>query len=262
MRAHNLFRFDSIRFRCRVPISLALTRLLRPLAPVPQRYVVLNSPKRLWGSYVDQATSLQQRGARLLDQGRYSDAQEAYDDALAIQRRTISLSDPRVAITLNGQGTVYRCLGHYDRADRLHRRALKIQESALGNDHADVAATLNEVGLLMLVQQRMIEAERHLNRSLQIRRRELDPRDLRLATTMNNLGMALKNSPDYARAKDLHKEALEIQSVVLGEDCPEYCRDFVHAWHELDGRGGVRRGGGAAEARVGDPEAAADGEPP
>ena len=80
----------------------------------------------------------------LRDQGRLSEIEPVYQQALRIQEQYLGPNDYSLSQTLQMLASVYREEGKSEAALPLCQRALKIAERDLGEDDARVAAILNE----------------------------------------------------------------------------------------------------------------------
>ena len=68
-------------------------------------------------------------------QGRYSDTEPLYLDALAMYKRLLGNEHPDVAGSLNNLAGLYKNQGRYGEAEFLYLQALDIIQRSLGNDH-------------------------------------------------------------------------------------------------------------------------------
>lgn len=82
------------------------------------------------------------------NQGRYKEAANLLNDALAIREKTLGKDHPAVAATLNNLAVLHAKRNKFKEAEPLCQRALEIREKVLGKDHPDVAKQLNNLALL------------------------------------------------------------------------------------------------------------------
>ncbi|MEH2412623.1 MAG: tetratricopeptide repeat protein [Nostoc sp.] len=68
-------------------------------------------------------------------QGRYSDAEPLFIEALSMRKRLLGNEHPDVAISLNNLAKLYHLQGSYSKAEPLFIQALDICEQQLGVDH-------------------------------------------------------------------------------------------------------------------------------
>ncbi|MEW5743461.1 MAG: tetratricopeptide repeat protein [Myxococcota bacterium] len=124
-------------------------------------------------------------------QGRYADALERQDAALALLVKAVGPDHPLVANAHNNRGLVLWQLGRLDEALTTHQRALAIREKQLGAMHPDVAGSLNNIALVYEAQGRYEDAAALHRRALQLREATLGTEHVQLASSLNNLAMML-----------------------------------------------------------------------
>src|SRR6476469_4859662 len=143
-------------------------------------------------------------------QGRYSEAEPLFLQALEIGRRSLPEDHPSLAIHLNNLAELYRSQGRYSEAEPLYLQALEIDRRSLPEDHPSLASHLNNLGLLYQSQGRYSEAEPLYLQALEIDGRSLPEDHPSLATRLNNLGLLYQSQGRYSEAEPLYLQALEI----------------------------------------------------
>jgi tetratricopeptide (TPR) repeat protein len=83
----------------------------------------------------DTAKTLNNLAVRYLNQGKYAEAAELYQHALAIEEKALGPSHPNVATVLNNLGIVYQAQGKYAEAEELYKRAIAIYAKTRGPNH-------------------------------------------------------------------------------------------------------------------------------
>ncbi|MDF5712167.1 MAG: tetratricopeptide repeat protein, partial [Nostoc sp. S4] len=68
-------------------------------------------------------------------QGRYSEAEPIYIQALALRRKLLGEEHPSVALSLNNLAALYKSQGRYSEAEPIYIQALDIFERRLGVNH-------------------------------------------------------------------------------------------------------------------------------
>jgi tetratricopeptide (TPR) repeat protein len=131
--------------------------------------------------------------ARLLQAGRYREAEMPARELLATVKSTLGPEHPYVATSLNNLAALLDAQGRYADAEPLYRRSLTIREKALGPEHPDVATSLNNLAALLDAQGRYADAEPLYGRSLAIREKALGPEHPDVAETLNNLARVRNN---------------------------------------------------------------------
>jgi tetratricopeptide (TPR) repeat protein len=141
----------------------------------------------------------------LQGRGRYPEARELSDRAVALAEATFGPDDDQTATCLNNLGHVLLRGGDAAAARPILERALAIYEAALGPDHPWVGTTLDNLGQVLRDQGDLAAARQHHERALAIRqatlgadhpgrRPPLDPGHRacpRRAATLNTIGRAL-----------------------------------------------------------------------
>src|SRR4028119_2284901 len=92
-------------------------------------------------------------------QGRYSEAEPLYLQAVEIHRRSLPEDHPDLAIHLNNLALLYKSQGRYSEAEPLYLQALEIHRRSLPEDHPSLATHLNNLAGLYESQGRYSEAE-------------------------------------------------------------------------------------------------------
>ena len=168
-----------------------------------------------------EAKRLSQEAISLYRQGKFSEAEPLFRQALAVREKALGPGHPRVALSLNNLAVLYKAQGRYAEAERLTQRSLAIWEKTLGVNHPKVATSLNNLAELYRVQGRYAEAEHLYRRSLVIRESVLGPEHPHVALSLNNLAVLYKAQGRYAEAERLTQRSLEIREKVLGNDHPD-----------------------------------------
>jgi esterase/lipase superfamily enzyme/Tfp pilus assembly protein PilF len=166
------------------------------------------------------ARTLRKIGELQENQGRYTEALEQYQKALAILELTLGPNDATVARTLDDIAALLQKTNRYDAAEPLYKRALAIDESTSGPDHPAVAQSLTNLADLYQIEGRNNEALELYQRALAIRQSVLGPDDPASAKTLNNLAALYQNGGQVAQAEKLYAQALAINERSLGSEHP------------------------------------------
>ena len=97
------------------------------------------------------AKSLNNSATLFYRQGRYSEAEPLFRQALEIRDRVLGREHPAVAVTLINLASVYLAQGKYANAEPLYKRSLEIFEKAFGPEHLGVATRLQFTCLCITV---------------------------------------------------------------------------------------------------------------
>jgi esterase/lipase superfamily enzyme/Tfp pilus assembly protein PilF len=147
---------------------------------------------------------------RLYVAGRYPQAIELANRALALGEETFGPDHASVATALHNLAELYRAAGRSALAEPLMLRALAVREKVLGPDDTSVGLTLNNLAGLYLGQGRYKEAEEAFRRSIAVRTKAYPPDHPDIGQSYNNLAQLYQIQTRYAEAEDLYLLAIEI----------------------------------------------------
>jgi tetratricopeptide (TPR) repeat protein len=176
--------------------------------------------KVLGSEHTDTATSLNNLGRLLRDQGDFTAARPLLERALAICEKVLGPEHPDTATSLNNLALLLQAQGDLASARPLLERALAIQEKVLGPEHPATATSLNNLGRLLRDQGDLAAARPFYERALAIQEKVLGPEHPDTAWSLNNLGRLPQAQGDLAAARPFYERALAIQEKVLGPEHP------------------------------------------
>jgi CHAT domain-containing protein len=101
-------------------------------------------------------------------QGRYSEAEPLYKQALAIRKQQLGDNHPDTATSLNNLAALYQSQGRYSEAEPLYKQALAIRKQQLGDNHPDTATSLNNLALLYQSQDDIPQAINYRTQALAV----------------------------------------------------------------------------------------------
>jgi len=163
---------------------------------------------------LDQARILDGLAYTLRNQGRYLEAIEPSQKALAIVEKVFGPDHPEVAMGLNSLAELYRELGEYNKAKPLYERAIAI----FGLHNPRVASTLNNLASLYKNTGNYEKAEALYTSALKITQKVYGPAHPLVAIVLNNLAALYHASGNYEKAETLFKRSLDIREKALGQD--------------------------------------------
>jgi tetratricopeptide (TPR) repeat protein len=166
------------------------------------------------------ATSLNNLAVLYDNQGKYSEAEPLYLDALEMRKRLFTGDHPDVATSLNNLAGLYYNQGKYSEAEPLYLDALEMRKQLFTGDHPDVASSLNNLALLYHSQGKYSEAELLYLDALEMRRRLFPGDHPDVATSLNNLANLYHNQGKYSEAEPLYLDALEMKMRLFTGDHP------------------------------------------
>jgi tetratricopeptide (TPR) repeat protein len=157
------------------------------------------------------ATSLNNLAVLYDNQGKYSEAEPLYLDALEMRKQLFTGDHPDVASSLNNLALLYHNQGKYSEAEPLYLDALEMTKRLFTGDHPDVASSLNNLALLYHNQGKYSEAEPLYLDALEMTKRLFTSDHPNIATSLNNLAYLYHNQGRYSEAEPLYLEALEMR---------------------------------------------------
>jgi predicted ATPase/DNA-binding CsgD family transcriptional regulator/Tfp pilus assembly protein PilF len=151
---------------------------------------------------VDYAHCLRGAAEIASEQGRFAEAMEHYERALAIAR---SFGDSRQERQITGaMANAAYGQGSFDEATRLHREAIALHEAA--GDRAALAKSFNNLGTVSLYLNRLDEAEAEYGRAREILV-ELGDRRSALVV-LGNIGSVVRARGESERSVEIQREVL------------------------------------------------------
>jgi tetratricopeptide (TPR) repeat protein len=185
--------------------------------------------KVLGPEHPETATSLNNLGLLLQDQGDLAGARPLFERALAICEKALGHEHFETATSLNNLARLLQAQGDLAGAQPLFERALAIQEKVLGPEHPETATSLNNLGLLLRDHGDLAGARPLYERALAIREKVLGPENPDTAKSLNNLACLLRDTGRPKEAEPLFRRAIDIGEKILGTDHP----DVATRWSNL-----------------------------
>jgi CHAT domain-containing protein/Tfp pilus assembly protein PilF len=156
-------------------------------------------------------------GTVYLNQGKYVQAIEYYQQALVIRKHLLGDQHPDVAKSYIRIGVVYSKQGQYSQALDLFQNGINTLRQALGEQHLDVAKSYNSIGILYLRLSQYQQALDYHQQALAIQKQALGEQHTDVVESYNNMGNVYINLGQYAEAIDCFQRALAIWKEILGE---------------------------------------------
>jgi tetratricopeptide (TPR) repeat protein len=167
------------------------------------------------------ATSLNNLALLYNNQGKYSEAEPLYLDALEMRKRLFTGDHPDVATSLNNLAVLYDNQGRYSEAEPLYLDALEMTKRLFTGDHPDVANSLNNLASLYKSQGKYSEAEPLYLDALEMTKRLFTGDHPDVANSLNNLASLYKSQGRYSEAEPLYLDALEMRKRLFTGDHPD-----------------------------------------
>ncbi|MCC6591885.1 MAG: serine/threonine protein kinase [Xanthomonadales bacterium] len=173
------------------------------------------------------ATSLNNLGLALMQQGRTDAARTHLERALAQRRLLLPASHRDLAQTLTNLGVLLQGAGELDRAQALLAEALQIRSEALGEDHAQVAQARNNLALVLQDRGDLVAAAAAFRVARDTLRMHLQPSHPLIAQADHNLGLALLEAGNWSEAGALLRAALDARRGQLPAGHPHLAWSLV-----------------------------------
>lgn len=164
--------------------------------------------------------TLHPRGARLLQQGKYREAETALRTAIARAERRLGPDHAELVEPLNDLARCYQHLARFVDAGMLYQRALRIAEGGHGRGHLEVATIYHNLGALEYAAGNWLRGEPFLRKAARLRKRALGPRHPLVAIDLSALGALLDRQGRHDEAAPLHARALSILEHGCAPDDP------------------------------------------
>ena len=151
--------------------------------------------------------------------GQYAQARQAFDEALAEQRRQRGPDHPESLETLQALGELASLLDDRDRARALLEESLERHQRVYGERHERTARVLHALAPIVATRNRD-EGGRLLMRALEIRRATLAPGDPLLAENLSSLAAYYWQRNEFERARETYQQALAVWPTVADRRHP------------------------------------------
>jgi tetratricopeptide (TPR) repeat protein len=154
--------------------------------------------------------ALHARGARLLQAGRYREAEALLRKAIAVGERAFGPDHAELSGPLNDLAVSYKYLARFVDAGPLYQRALRITQRTLGPDHPDVATIYHNLGGLEHAAGNWSRGEPFARRAVRLRVRALGRSHPDVAADLTALAALLDRQEKNDEAERLYRRALRI----------------------------------------------------
>jgi tetratricopeptide (TPR) repeat protein len=160
------------------------------------RNVVWRTPLTFWKAAVaaSPGPGLPHRllGIQYASRGRYAEAEEQFQQAIANFQKTFGPAHLAVADSLFDLANLYRNQRRFAEAEPLYRQVIMLWEKALGPDHPDVAKGFYSLAAIYDLQERFDEAEPLYRQALTLSQKALKPDDPNVIVLMEAYARLLR----------------------------------------------------------------------
>ena len=173
------------------------------------------------GEETSAATTMNNLGMLLTDQGKLSEAEPLLQDALRQRRDMLGDAHPDTLNSMSNLAMVLKDLGKLSEAELLFRDALLRRRETLGDAHPETRNAINSLAVMLADQGRLSEAEPLYREVLRLRRELLGNTHRDTLTSVNNLAALLANQGKPSEAEPLYLDALRWRRETLGDRHPD-----------------------------------------
>jgi CHAT domain-containing protein len=162
-----------------------------------------------------EAHTLSAEAQNRLEGGKYDEAIQLAERALALEQKAQGPDDAYVGDLLIRLGYMERTKGDYAKAEQLYQRALTVSQQALGREHPQTALAMRGLGLLYVYMNEYAKAELLLQEQLDIIERTLGSQHPTMVNGLSNLSYLHQRREDLSRALPELQRALTIAEQTL-----------------------------------------------
>ncbi len=176
----------------------------------------LSVRRKIYGSKLETAETLNALGLVLRVRDDYSGAAKALEEALAIRRSLLGMNNTLTAGTLTNLGGLSQTIGDTKRAKAYYEQALAIQLKQLGAKHSDTIVTLNNLGILLTKVDEFAAAKPLLDQAVSSSLELYGENHTTTGDALVNLGYWYQATGDLAKAKELYARAYSSARAAVG----------------------------------------------
>jgi tetratricopeptide (TPR) repeat protein len=164
------------------------------------------------GSSYPVALNLNELAVTQVQLGQFAAAEQSAQSGLnTLEGLHLECTDPNVTRLLDVLGRVQQTRGNYERAAAIYKRVLDLDVRQVGRRHLKYALHLLNFATVNAGAGKLEEAKEDMNTAVRIIREDLQqPCHPDLVDVLANLGSVLRAMGDLCAAKDVLKEALEL----------------------------------------------------
>lgn len=171
----------------------------------------LNLHRKLHGpKNAEVAKDLRLLGITLVELGRFDEARQTLDEALAIENALYQGEGEQISYTHDAIAHLHNALGEYDKADSLCRVAWDLRRKATQDSHPHAATASGQLVAALRGRGAYDEAERHVRDSLKESIARYGKEHQFTAAALYRLGSLLCDKGDFAAAETQHRKAYSI----------------------------------------------------
>ncbi|RUT03857.1 hypothetical protein DSM106972_047710 [Dulcicalothrix desertica PCC 7102] len=159
-------------------------------------------------------------------QGRYTDAEKKYLEALEMIQHLEGSEHYDVAATLNNLAVLYNSQGRFKEAETNYLQVISIWEKLLDDEHTYIASTLNNLANTYQEQGKYSEAEQTHLKSLSMRKSLFGDEHPDVGMSLSNLADIYLIQARYLEAEQNYLAVLSIQQSIFDSNHPETAKNL------------------------------------
>jgi serine/threonine protein kinase/Tfp pilus assembly protein PilF len=194
---------------------------LLEMATDPQERALSIRRTELGDDHPDTLLSFNNLGVLLFEQGKLTEAEPYYRQALEGFRRALGDDHTDTLSSISNLGVLLEQQGKLAEAEPYAREALEVRRRVLGDDHPSTLFSINNLGVLLEAQGKLTEAEPYYRQALEGFRRALGDDHPNTLSSIGNMGFLLQKQGKLTEAETCYRESLVGRRRVLGDDHPD-----------------------------------------
>lgn len=209
-------------------------RVLRQLgkyseAEVQVRKALTINSRVYGGDSLPVALNLNELAVIQLQLSQFTAAEQSAQSGLNIlEALHLECTDPNVTRLMDTLGRVQQVRGNYERATEIYTKLLDLDRRQVGEEHLKYATHLINFATVETAQGKLEQAKQHLTRAVEIIKSEVHrPRHPNVIDAMANLASVLRAMGNTTSAKQVIKEAIELDMEVRGKEHPYIGNDYA-----------------------------------
>lgn len=167
------------------------------------------------------AKSLNNLAQLYQEMARYSDAESLYLEALKIKKDVFGTQNTSFALSCLSMGILYYTLGNYDKAQSYLNEALPVLQSNLGENNPETIKAILNLARTYMALDKPEDAQPLLKKAQEFQKNN-SKSDPDYPATLFNMAMLKWTMKDYATAKSLLEEAMQLIEARFGNGYPLY----------------------------------------
>jgi tetratricopeptide (TPR) repeat protein len=156
--------------------------------------------------------------------GRYSDARQTFNRALASAEKTFAPGHPSIAIRQSNLALVLKDLGQLEEARDLLRKALAFDEKTFEPGHPSIAISQSNLATVLKDLGQLEEARDLMSKALASNEKTFEPGHPAIALSQSNLATVLRTLGQLEEARDLLRKALASAEKIFEPGHPSIAR--------------------------------------